>query len=159
VQIYAWGNADQVGLSWHATCVALRMKQQTPAMVADHNAQYEQHRRPIRCDPFLATMEQIVPWAELWSVIEPHYPKPGNGRPPVRLERMFRMYFVQRSLVLSSSWAHIARQYRWPTHGLNNEVESNLTLDPTFQDVLVPDFIEFIHIWSSHVTQYHTSCE
>jgi IS5 family transposase len=28
-------------------------------------------------------------------VIEPHYPKPGNGRPPVGLERMLRMYFVQ----------------------------------------------------------------
>jgi IS5 family transposase len=44
---------------------------------------------------FLATMEQIVPWQELCSVIEPHYPKAGNGRPPVGLERMLRMYFVQ----------------------------------------------------------------
>jgi len=31
----------------------------------------------------------------LCEVIEPHYPKPGNGRPPVGLERMLRMYFVQ----------------------------------------------------------------
>jgi IS5 family transposase len=44
---------------------------------------------------FLATMEKIVPWPELCSVIEPHYPKAGNGRPPVGLERMLRMYFVQ----------------------------------------------------------------
>jgi len=36
-----------------------------------------------------------VPWGELCSVIEPHYPKAGNGRPPVGLERMLRMYFVQ----------------------------------------------------------------
>ena len=71
------------------------MKQQTLAMAADQNAQYEQYRRPTRRDLFLATMEQIVPWAELCSVIEPHYPKPGNGRPPVGLERMLRMYFVQ----------------------------------------------------------------
>ena len=28
-------------------------------------------------------------------MIEPHYPKAGNGRPPVGLERMLRMYFVQ----------------------------------------------------------------
>jgi IS5 family transposase len=40
-------------------------------------------------------MEQIVPWQELCAVIEPYYPKPGNGRPPVGLERMLRMYFVQ----------------------------------------------------------------
>lgn len=71
------------------------MKQQTLAMAADQNAQYEQYRRPTRRDVFLATMEQIVPWAELCSVIEPHYPKAGNGRPPVGLERMLRMYFVQ----------------------------------------------------------------
>ncbi len=71
------------------------MKQQTLAMAADQNAQYEQYRKPTRRDAFLATMEQIVPWAQLCSVIEPHYPKAGNGRPPVGLERMLRMYFVQ----------------------------------------------------------------
>jgi IS5 family transposase len=40
-------------------------------------------------------MNEIVPWHALCEVIEPHYPKPGNGRPPVGLERMLRMYFVQ----------------------------------------------------------------
>jgi IS5 family transposase len=69
--------------------------QQTLAMAADENAQYERCRRPTKRDAFLATMEQIVPWSELCSVIEPHYPRPGNGRPPVGLERMLRMYFVQ----------------------------------------------------------------
>jgi hypothetical protein len=57
------------------------MKQQTLAMAEDRNAQYEQYRKPTKRDAFLATMEQIVPWAELCSVIEPHYPKAGNGRP------------------------------------------------------------------------------
>jgi len=71
------------------------MKQQTLAMAADHNAQYEQYRKPTKRDAFLAAMEQIVPWAQLCSVIEPHYPKAGNGRPPVGLQRMLRMYFVQ----------------------------------------------------------------
>ena len=40
-------------------------------------------------------MESIVPWAQLCELIEPHYPKAGNGRPPVGLARMLRMYFVQ----------------------------------------------------------------
>lgn len=44
---------------------------------------------------FLTTMNEIVPWQALCEVIEPHYPKAGNGRPPVGLERMLRMYFVQ----------------------------------------------------------------
>ena len=71
------------------------MKQQTLAMAADQNAQYEQYRKPTKRDVFLAQMEQIVPWAALGAVIEPHYPKAANGRPPVGLERMLRMYFVQ----------------------------------------------------------------
>src|SRR5512140_113754 len=71
------------------------MKQQTLAIAADQNAQYEQYRKPTKRDMFLATMERIVPWAALCAVIEPHYPKAGNGRPPVGLERMLRMYFVQ----------------------------------------------------------------
>lgn len=64
-------------------------------MAADQNAQYERYRRPTKRDAFLATMEQIVPWAALCEVVEPHYPNPGNGRPPVGLERMLRMHFVQ----------------------------------------------------------------
>lgn len=71
------------------------MKQQTLAVAVDQNACFEQHRRPTRRDVFLSTMEEIVPWSELCAVIEPHYPKAGRGRPPVGLERMLRMYFVQ----------------------------------------------------------------
>ena len=40
-------------------------------------------------------MSEIVPWQALYEVIEPHYPKPGNSRPPIGLERMLRMYFIQ----------------------------------------------------------------
>lgn len=71
------------------------MKQQTLAMAADQGQGFEQYRKPTRRDTFLTTMEEIVPWAALCEVIEPHYPKAGNGRPPVGLERMLRMYFVQ----------------------------------------------------------------
>ncbi|MDO8767393.1 MAG: IS5 family transposase [Burkholderiaceae bacterium] len=70
------------------------MKQQTLAMAADQSG-YEQHRKPTRRDEFLATMEAIVPWAALCEVIEPHYPKAGNGRPPIGLERMLRIHFIQ----------------------------------------------------------------
>lgn len=69
------------------------MKQQTLAMAADKN--FEQYRRPTKRDVFLKTMERIVPWQELCSVIEPYYPKGEGGRPPIGLERMLRMLFVQ----------------------------------------------------------------
>src|SRR5262249_22848561 len=72
---------------------------------ADQNTQYEQYRRPTKRDAFLAMMEQIVPWAALCEVIEPHYPKAGNARPPVGLQRMLRMYFVQH-------WFNLADEAR-----------------------------------------------
>jgi len=62
-------------------------------MAADHT--FENYRKPTRRDEFLKTMEAIVPWAALCEVIEPHYPKAGNGRPPIGLERMLRIHFVQ----------------------------------------------------------------
>ena len=41
-------------------------------------------------------MEEIIPWPRLLAVIEPFYPKGERGRPPVGLERMLRMYFLQQ---------------------------------------------------------------
>lgn len=73
----------------------MKMKQQTLAVAADEGEGFEQYRKPTKRDTFLATMEQIVPWQELCAVIDPHYPKIGRGRPPIGLERMLRMYFVQ----------------------------------------------------------------
>ena len=69
------------------------MKQQTLAMAADQT--FETYRKPTRRDEFLKTMQAIVPWAALCEVIEPHYPKAGHGRPPIGLERMLRIHFIQ----------------------------------------------------------------
>ena len=69
------------------------MRQQTLAMAADQT--FENYRKPTRRDEFLKTMETIVPWTALCGAIEPHYPKAGNGRPPIGLERMLRIHFIQ----------------------------------------------------------------
>ena len=55
---------------------------------------FDKHARPTRKVEFLARMESLMPWAEFCALIEPHYPKAGNGRPPVGLERMLRMYCI-----------------------------------------------------------------
>lgn len=55
---------------------------------------FEVHGRATRKAEFLARMQTLVPWAEFCTLIEPHYPKAGNGRPPVGLERMLRMYLI-----------------------------------------------------------------
>jgi transposase, IS5 family len=62
---------------------------------------FEQYTKKTRREAFLEEMEQVVPWRELCVLIEPHYPKAGNGRPPVGVERMLRMYFLQQWFNLS----------------------------------------------------------
>ena len=57
---------------------------------------FERYGKKTRRAEFLEEMEQVVPWKKLGALIEPHYPKMGNGRPPVGVERMLRMYFLQR---------------------------------------------------------------
>jgi len=39
-------------------------------------------------------MERVVPWKELYALIEPFYSKAGKGRPTVGLERMLRIHFL-----------------------------------------------------------------
>ena len=55
---------------------------------------FEVHGRATRKAEFLARMEALVPWAEFCALIEPHYPKAGNGRPPRGMDRMLRMYCI-----------------------------------------------------------------
>jgi IS5 family transposase len=67
-------------------------KQRTLAMMTGFERYTKKTRRAI----FLEEMEQVVPWAKLCGLIEPHYPKPGNGRRPKELEKMLRIYFLQQ---------------------------------------------------------------
>lgn len=59
--------------------------------------------KKTRRERFLAEMDQVVPWSRLCAVIEPHYPKGSHrgGRPPLPLERMFRIYCLQQWYNLS----------------------------------------------------------
>lgn len=63
---------------------------------------FERHRKPTKREKFLGEMERVVPWQALCALIEPVYPQPkGAGRPPVDLERMLRIYFLQHWFNLS----------------------------------------------------------
>jgi transposase, IS5 family len=73
------------------------MRQQTLAMTTG----FERYTKKTRRAQFLEEMEQVVPWRELTTLIEPVYPKAGNGRRPVGLERMLRIYFLQQWFNLS----------------------------------------------------------
>src|SRR5216117_4275459 len=64
--------------------------------------------RTTRRERFLAEMNAVMPWARLRALIEPHYPKAGSGRPPLPLERMLRIYFMQQWFNLSDPQAEDA---------------------------------------------------
>ena len=59
-------------------------------------AEYGAKKKQTRRDRFLAEMEEVVPWARLVDRLRPFYPKGERGRPPVGLERMLRIYFLQQ---------------------------------------------------------------
>ena len=69
---------------------------------------FDKHRKVTRRAAFLAEMERVVPWRELCTVIEPFYPKPGNGRPPIGLDHMLRLHFLQHWFNLSDPAAEEA---------------------------------------------------
>jgi hypothetical protein len=80
------------------------MKQTTFASLA-----WNAKGRTTRRERFLAEMNAVVPWARLLALIEPHYPKAGRpGRPPMPLERMLRIYFMQQWFNLSDPQAEDA---------------------------------------------------
>src|SRR5271156_3490406 len=64
-------------------------------------ASFEKYGRKSKRELFLEQMNQVVPWSELLALVEPHYPKAGNGRQPVGLPIMLRTYFLQQWFGLS----------------------------------------------------------
>src|SRR5438477_12842428 len=64
-------------------------------------AEFLAKKKVTRREKFLAEMEQVVPWARLVAVIVPHYPAGRRGRPPVGIERMLRLYFLQQWYALA----------------------------------------------------------
>lgn len=71
---------------------------------------YFEKGKKTKREQFLAEMGQVLPWTRLLALIEPHYPKasPAGGRPPLPLERMFRIYCLQQWYNLSDPGAEEA---------------------------------------------------
>mgnify|MGYP001579076983 CR=1 FL=1 len=72
------------------------MKQTTFASAA-----WEKKGKVTRREGFLGEMDRVVPWSPIVALIEPHYPRAGNGTQPMPLERMLRIHFMQQWFNLS----------------------------------------------------------
>jgi IS5 family transposase len=62
---------------------------------------WDRKGKVTRRERFLAEMDAVIPWGRLTALIEPHYPKAGQGTQPMPLERMLRIYFLQHWFNLS----------------------------------------------------------
>lgn len=62
---------------------------------------YENKKKKTRREKFLEEMDTVIPWEELIQDIKKYYPKAGNGRQPIPLARMLRIYFMQQWYGLS----------------------------------------------------------
>lgn len=70
---------------------------------------WSRKKKVTRREQFLAEMDAVIPWAALTPLITPHYPRRGKrGRPPMPLERMLRIYFLQQWFNLSDPAAEDA---------------------------------------------------
>jgi IS5 family transposase len=115
-------------------------KQRTLAMMTG----FERYTKKTRRAMFLEEMEQVVPWGKLCALIEPHYPKPGNGRRPRELEKMLRIYFLQQ-------WFNLAdpavEEALYDSAILRQFVEIDLGAEPVPDETTV---CKFRHLLEEH---------
>ena len=60
------------------------------------SAAYDRKGKVARRERFLSEMDQVIPWGSILALIEPHYPKAGNGTQPMPMQRIPRTYFMQQ---------------------------------------------------------------
>jgi transposase, IS5 family len=99
-------------------------------------AEYGAKKKQTRRDKFVAEMAQAVPWARLLERLRPLYPKGERGRPPIPLERMLRVYFVQQWYGLSDAGVEEAL---YDSQALRRFAGIELNRDP------IPDATTVLH--------------
>ncbi|MGH7084478.1 MAG: IS5 family transposase, partial [Acetobacteraceae bacterium] len=115
------------------------MRQLTLASVG-----FDKHSKQTRRARFLVEMDQVVPWRELCALIEPFYPKAGNGRPPVGLERMLRLHFLQHWFNLSDP---AAEEALYDSLSMRRFVGIDLGREPVLDETTV---LNFRHLLERH---------
>lgn len=107
-------------------------------------AGFERYAKTTRRSAFLAEMDRVVPWSRLCALIAPYYPKAGNGRPPIPLERMLRIHFLQAWFNLSDPAAEEAL-YESPT--MRAFAGIDLGLEPAPDETTI---CRFRHLLEAH---------
>ena len=105
---------------------------------------FEKHAKATRRAQFLAEMDRVVPWKQLCALIQPMYSKGEAGRPPVGLERMLRIYFLQQWFNLSDPTAEEAL---YDSMAMRQFVGIDLGREPAPDETTI---LRFRHLLESH---------
>jgi IS5 family transposase len=108
------------------------------------HAEFATKKKTTRREKFLARMEAVIPWPQLLAVIEPFYPKGQRGRPPIGLERMLRVYFLQQ-------WYGLADEALEDALYDSQALQSFARIDLSAEGV--PDattLLNFLHLLETH---------
>jgi transposase, IS5 family len=98
--------------------------------------EYGAKKKQTRRDKFLVEMQAVVPWSRLVERLAPLYPKGERGRPPIPLELMLRVYFVQQGYGLADEAVEDAL---YDSQALRGLAGIELNRDP------VPDATTVLH--------------
>ena len=107
-------------------------------------AEFQRFAKKSRRERFLEEMDAVMPWAELLTMVEPHYPKGERGRAPVGLSILMRLYFVQHWFALSDSAAEDAL---YDSAALRHFVGIDLGLTPAPDETTI---LNFRHLLEQH---------
>jgi transposase, IS5 family len=105
---------------------------------------FERYAKPTRRAAFLTEMNQVVPWRDLCALIEPVYPRAGNGRAPKPLEQMLRIYFLQQWFDLSDPGAEEAL---YDSLAMRSFVGLDLGREPVPDETTI---LNFRHLLEAH---------
>lgn len=111
-------------------------------------AEFAAKKKITRRETFLARMEEVIPWTQLLAVIEPFYPQGQRGRPPIGLERMLRVYFLQQWYALADEALEDAL---YDSHALQRFARIELAAEG------VPDATTLLNF--RHLLETHNLCQ
>jgi IS5 family transposase len=86
-------------------------------------------------------MDAIVPWHQLARLIEPHCPKGHRGRPPIGINRMLRICFLQVRFNLSD---HGVEDALYDSAAMRGFVEIDLGSEPAPDEMTISKFRHLI---------------
>lgn len=105
--------------------------------------------KKIRAEKFLEEMDKVIPWRKLETIIEPHYTKAGNGRRPLNLLLMIKIYCLQQWYNLSDPGMEEAIYDRL---SFQRFLEIDLMLDRIPDETTI---LQFRHLLEQHDLTHH----